>query len=68
MNRDPTISLYYLPAFDACPKLVALDITEEKLKGAAGAGGPYSETIASWLLKFGTPPQGNYTIGKVAVK
>ena len=51
----------YLPDFDTCLELVDLDITEEtvsktarQLKRAAGAGGTNSETIASWLLKFGT--------------
>ena len=50
----------YLPAFDTYPELVDLDITKEtvvktarQLKGAAGAGGTDSETIASWLLKCG---------------
>ena len=50
----------YLPDFDTCLELVDLDITEEtvsktarQLKRAAGAGGTNSETIASWLLKFG---------------
>ena len=63
-----------MPYFDKCPEHVDLDITEEtvskmarKLKGAAGVGGTDSETIASWLLKFGTY-QCNCTIDKVAVK
>ena len=54
----------YLPAFDKCPEFVDLDITEDtvsktarQLKGAAGTGGTDSETIASWLLKFGTYSQ-----------
>ena len=53
-----------MPAFGTCPQLVVLDITEEtvsktacQLKGAAGVGGTDSETIASWLLKFGTHSQ-----------
>ena len=35
----------------------AVSKTARQLKGAAGAGETDSETIASWLLKFGTYSQ-----------
>ena len=47
-------------SFDKCPFFVDLDITEETvskmarpLKDAPGLGGTDSETMVSWLLKFG---------------
>ena len=42
--------------------------TVRELKGAAGAGVTYSETITSWLLKSETHSQRLRTFGKVAVK
>ena len=57
-------NIQHLTAFDTCPELVDLDFREEtvsktarQLKGAAGVEGTDSETIASWLLKFGTHRQ-----------
>ena len=59
----------YLSAFDNCPELVDLDITEETLsktartlEGAAGAG-----AAEVWNL-HPTPPECNCTIGNMVVK
>ena len=61
--------------FRQSPELVDLDIMEatvsksvRELKGAAGAGVTYSETITSWLLKSETHSQRFRTFGKMAVK